>query len=131
VNLMQNWTFKATPVLVEALSEKWSGTYEVKMLMGDEYLSIGEEMMDDLRKSKKADEEVKPEDLKKSDFNMRLLYKAVLHNGKPLKKPIPAKLIDLLMPLVIRRNTMSLAERREDFLECTTENPVEASTSGT
>jgi len=128
---MDNWSFKATPKLVEAIGEKWDGTYEIKMLMADEYLSIGEEIMDDLRREKKEGEEVKPEELKKSDFNMRLLFKSVLHDGKPLKKPIPAKLIDLLMPLVARRNTMSLAEKREDFLECTTGNPVEASTPTT
>lgn len=127
--MMKNWSFKATPKLVEAIGEKWKGAYEVKMLMGDEYLNIGEEIVDDLHKQ--GIKEVKPEHFKKSDFNMRLLFKVVLHNGKPLKKPIPSKLIDLLMPLVLQRNSMSLGEKRSDFLQCTTGNPAEANTSGT
>ena len=126
---MENWTFKATPKLVEALGEEWKGTYEVKMLMADEYINIGEELVDDLRKQGK--EEVLPKDFKKSDWNMRLLHKAVLHNGKPIEKNIPSKLLDLLMPLVLQRNTMTLQEKQEDFLECSTGNPAEASTSGT
>jgi len=111
---MENWTFTATPELVATLGEKWGGTYEVKLLMADEYLGIGEEYADDLRK--KGKEIIKPEDFKQSEFHMRLLRKSVLHNSKSIEKNLPAKLIELLMPLVLRRNTMSIMEKQEDFL---------------
>jgi len=110
---MKNWTFKATPKLVEAIGEEWKGTYEIKMLMADEYLSIGDEIVSELRKEKG---DAVPEALTKSMFNMRLLYKSVLHNGKPIAHNIPSKLIDVLMGLVLARNTMTL-ENTEEYLE--------------
>jgi hypothetical protein len=118
---MDNWKVTATKELVDALGEEWNGTYEIRLLPAIEYLNIGEEIMDDLRRKGKT--QIRIEDLKRSEFNYRLFLKTVLHDGKQLDaEKVPSKLFEWLMPKVVQRNTMELEAQQQLFLQPTTGN---------
>ena len=103
--------FEATPELIAIIGEEWAGTYEVRQLMAPEYLSIGDELIDKMRKQGKEIFSIPPH-----HANELLVYKCVEHNGKPIKRPIPSKLLELLLPEALKLNTLTLDERRDIFL---------------
>jgi len=110
-------TFKATPKLVELLGDKWKGTYEIRVLSGEDYIKMGNELF------------AKDKDVPRSQWNYSMVLLAVRHNGKPLEKDVPPKLLEMLLPDVAELNAWKLDEKRELFLESTTGNPQEKPTS--
>lgn len=117
--------FKATPELVKLIGEEWKGEYTVKQLSAPEVLKITDECIDELRKKGHAD----VFDIPKALWNYRLFLKAVLKDGKPIKKEPPAKLFELLQMNVLKLNSLMPDERRELFLLSTTDGPLPADSS--
>lgn len=112
---LKSWKFKATKKLVDLLGKEWEGEYEVLMLKGIDYLAVGDECIDELKK--KGKKVVLGSDIPQSMFNYKLFCKAVLHNGKPIEQPVPGKLLEMLTEPVMRRNRLCPDEEREIFLE--------------
>ena len=54
--------------------------------------------------------------------NEKLVYKAVLHNGEPIPyATMPSKLLEILLPEVLKMNAITMEERQEIFLLLWTE----------
>lgn len=112
--------FKATQALVDLLGKKWKGTYEVHVVSAEDYIKMGNELF---AKHK--------QEIPRSDWNYGLILLSVRHNGKPLEKDVPPKLMEMLLPDVVKLNAYSLDEERELFLQSTTAKPPEKPTHTT
>ena len=105
-------TFKATPKLVETIGKKWAGTYKVRQLNSREYIAIGDELIEEMRKLERN-----ILDVPQAYANEMLVFRCTTHNEKPLERPLPSKLLELLLVIALELNTISLDERRDIFLQ--------------
>lgn len=125
-NQLKTLKFKATAKLVEELGKEWEGEYEVSQLPANEYVNLGDELVDEARKQGRD-----VFDVPRSQFNMRLVLKACRHNGKALPQSVPSKLFEILANIALPLNTLSLAEKQELFLESENADPSTPTSSST
>lgn len=89
------------------IGNEWAGEYEVNLLNAREYLTVGEELVQELRQNPNWNGVVA-----ESEIRLRLVCKAVRHDKQNIdaKTDMPSKLYELLSSKVLPLNTLSLAE---------------------
>jgi len=102
---------ETTPELVKLLGKKWAGKYEIRVMSALDYI----EMWDELHNKKLL--------TTRPRMNYYLLLKSVFHDGKPIEEDIPPKLMEMLMPDVIKLNAYVPEEERELFLRSPNGSP--------
>ena len=106
--------FTATPELVKLLGKKWGGTYEVRVIEAPEYIEIWDDVA----------EETKGKPVPRAKLNYHLFLKSVRHNDEPVEEDIPPKIMEMIVPDVLKLNAHTLDEERELFLQSSTEKPT-------
>lgn len=119
-------TFDLPETVVKEIGEEWRGKYTVHLLNAREYLTVAEEMVQELRESKEWNGQISDIDLR-----YRITVKAVTLNNKPLdaKKEIPSKLYEMLSMFALPLNTLSVKEGQDLFLASSTAKKPESEQS--
>lgn len=112
-------SFEATPKLIKLLGKEWAGEYQVHILSAEEYIKMGNVLFR------------KGEEIPRSEWNFQTFLRCVTHNGKPIEKNVPPKIMEMLMSDVIELNAYTLTEERKLFLRPSTAKPREKDTSQT
>lgn len=106
-----NIVHEVTPELVKLLGKKWAGKYEIRVMSALDYVA----MWDELYNKKLPTTRVR--------MNYFLLLKSVFHDGKPIEEDVPPKLMEMLMPDVIKLNAYVPEEEEELFLQSPNGSP--------
>ena len=103
---------KLSKEFIDIIGKEWDGKYTFLQLNSLEYISIADEVIGQLREEGKNVFLI-PEIYR----NERLVYKAILLNGEPIPHgTMPSKLLELLLPEVLKMNAITLEEKQEIFL---------------
>lgn len=114
---MEKWQATITEETCQKwqLDKKWAGTYTVDQMNGIEYIEVGDDCIEVLKKQGKPFDRI-PQAL----WNYCLIKKASKLNGEPLPDDFPSKILELLTKPALDLNTLSAEEEREIFLPSAT-----------
>ena len=89
------------------IGDEWAGEYEINLLTAREYLAVGEELVQELRRDPNWNGVVI-----ESEIRLRIVCRAVRHDKQIIdaKADMPSKLYEILSSKVLPLNTLSLAE---------------------